>query len=109
MKNHGNYKSLPYVVCITIYIYSAYIFSRYRMAGKFGRENVWRGEFALFKRLVEKSLANDRSAKRLLIVTTTLDGFSLANCRRFAKFAKFSTHQTFPLYSMKISEMSQIH
>ena len=76
------------------------------MAGKFGGENVWRGEFALFKRLVEKSLANDRSAKRLLIVTTTLDGFSLANCRQFAKF---STHQTFPLYGMKISEMSQIH
>ena len=58
------------------------------------------GEFAIFKRLAEKSLANDRSAKGLLIVTTTLDGFSLANCRRFAKFAKLSTRQTFPLYGI---------
>ena len=58
------------------------------------------GEFAIFKRLAEKSLANDRSAKELLIVMTTLDGFSLANCRRFAKFAKLSTCQTFPLYSI---------
>ena len=50
------------------------------------------GEFTLFKCLVEKSLANDRSAKRLLIITTTLDGFSLANCRRFAKFTKLSRY-----------------
>ena len=44
----------------------------------------------------------NRSAKGLLIVTilATLDGFSLANCRRFAKFAKLSTRQTFPLYSI---------
>ena len=39
----------------------------------------------------------NRSAKGL-IVTTTLDGFSLANHRRFAKFAKLSSHQTSPLY-----------
>ena len=40
------------------------------------------GEFTLIKCLVEKSLANEyRSAKGLLIVTTTLDGFSLANHR----------------------------
>ena len=48
------------------------------------------GEFALF----------NRSAKGLLIVTTTSNGFSLANCRRFIKFAKLSTHQTFPLYGI---------
>ena len=54
-------------------------------------------EFALFKRW-RKSLANDRSAKGLLIVTTTLNAFILVNCRRFAKFAKLSTHQTFLLY-----------
>ena len=40
----------------------------------------------------------NRSTKGLLIVTTNLDGFSLVNRRRFTKFAKFSTHQTFPLY-----------
>ena len=41
------------------------------------------------------------SAKGLLIVTTNLDGFSLANRRRFAKFAtKLSTCQTFPLFGM---------
>ena len=38
------------------------------------------GKFALFKSLAEKSLANEyRSTKGLLIVTTTLNGFSLAN------------------------------
>ena len=30
----------------------------------------------------------DRSAKRLLIVSTNLDGFSLTNCRQFAKLFK---------------------
>ena len=34
----------------------------------------------------------NRSAKGLLIVTTTLDGFSLANHERFAKFAKLSRY-----------------
>ena len=38
------------------------------------------------------------SAKGLLIVTTNLDSFSLANLRRFAKL---STHQTFPLYGIR--------
>ena len=45
----------------------------------------------------------NRSAKGLLIVTTILDGFGLANRRQFAKFAKFaklSTSQTFPLYGI---------
>ena len=41
----------------------------------------------------------NRSAKGLLIVTTTSNGFSLANCRQFAKFAKLFTHQKFPLYN----------
>ena len=49
------------------------------------------GEFTLFKHLVEKVWRMNRSAKWLLIVTTTLDGFSLANCRQFAKFTKFSS------------------
>ena len=40
----------------------------------------------------------NRSAKGLLIVTTNLDDFSLAYSRRFVKFAKLSTCQTFLLY-----------
>ena len=41
----------------------------------------------------------------LLIITTTLDGFSLANCRQFAKL---STRQTFPLCSI-YTEISKGH
>ena len=40
----------------------------------------------------------NRLANRLSIVSTKLDGFSLANHRRFAIFAKLSPRQTFPLY-----------
>ena len=58
------------------------------------------GEFILFRCLVKKVWWMNRSAKRLLIVTTTLDGFSLANHRRFTKFAKFSIRQTFPIYGI---------
>ena len=54
----------------------------------------------LFKALAENVWQISRSAKGLLMVTTDLNGFSLANCRRFAKFAKLSTRQTFPLYGM---------
>ena len=56
------------------------------------------GESTLFKRLAEKVWRINRSAKGLSMVTTNLDGFSLANRRRFAKFAKLSPRQTFPLY-----------
>ena len=58
------------------------------LVGKFGGENVssiWR----------KKCLANDRSAKGLLIVMTTLYGFSLSNCRQFAKFAKLSCYTVY--------------
>ena len=44
----------------------------------------------------------NRSAKGLSMVTTNLDGFSLANRRQFAKFVKLSTCQTFLLYGMVI-------
>ena len=45
------------------------------------------GKLTPFKRLAEKSLANEQiSQYGLLIVTTTLDGFSWANHRRFANF-----------------------
>ena len=56
------------------------------------------GEFTCFKRLAEERQKN-RSAKGLLIVTTNLDDFSLANYRQFAKFTKLSTHQAFLLAS----------
>ena len=50
------------------------------------------GEFTLFKCLVKKVWRMNRSAKGLLIVTINLEGFSLANCRRFAKIAKLSCY-----------------
>ena len=58
----------------------------YRIAGKFV------GESTLFKRLAEKVWRMNRSAKGLSMVTTNLDGFSLAKRRRFAKFAKLSRY-----------------
>ena len=72
------------------------------------------GESTIFERLAEKSLANllflsvwrkkvwrmNRSANGLSMVGINLDGFSLANCLRFAKFAKLSPRQTFPLYGI---------
>ena len=52
---------------------------------------VWRGECLVNSSVWRKKVWQmNRSAKWLLIVTTTLDGFSLANCRQFAKFAKLS-------------------
>ena len=39
------------------------------------------GESTLFEHLAKESLVNYRSANRLLIVFTNLDGFSLANHR----------------------------
>ena len=56
------------------------------------------GELTRFEHLAKESLANYRSANRLLIVSANLNGFSLANRGRFAKFAKLSPRQPFPLY-----------
>ena len=71
----------------------------YRIAGKFGGQNVWR--IYSFQAFGEKKVWRiNRSAKGLSMVTTNLDGFSLANRIRFAKFAKLSPRQTFPLYGM---------
>ena len=47
----------------------------------------------------EKGWWINRSTKRLLIVTTNLDGISLANCWWFTKFAEIF-HPTFPLYGI---------
>ena len=46
-------------------------------------------KFTLFKHCGKVWQLN-RSAKRLLVVSTSLDGFSLANHGRFAKFAELS-------------------
>ena len=48
--------------------------------------------------LAKESLQINKSANRLLIVSTNLDGYSLANDEWFAKFAKLFSCQTFPLY-----------
>ena len=44
----------------------------------------------------------NRSTNRLSIVSANLDGFSLANHGRFAKFAKLFPRQTFPLYGTTV-------
>ena len=56
------------------------------------------GELILFEHLVKESLAN-RSANRLSIVNTKLDGFSLANHRQFANFTKLSRYTVYTLTS----------
>ena len=50
------------------------------------------GELTRFEHLAKESLENYKSANRLLIVSTNLNGFSLANRRRFAKFIKLSPY-----------------
>ena len=42
----------------------------------------------------------NRLVKRLLIVTTTLDGFKMVNRLQTTKFAKLFPHQTFSLYGI---------
>ena len=70
---------------------------------------VWRAECLanlLFSSVWWKKVWQmNRSAKGLSMVITNLDGFSLANRRRLAKFAKLSPHQTFPLYGIKDCSM----
>ena len=62
-----------------LFIVGTYCFTIiYRIAGKFGK-------LTLIKHLAKESVANNRSANRLLIVITNLYGFSLANHERFAK------------------------
>ena len=46
----------------------------------------------LFSSIWRKVWQSNRSSKRLIIVSTNLDGFSLANHRRFTKFAKRSRY-----------------
>ena len=51
----------------------------------------------------------NRSANRLLLVSTNLDGFNLANYGQFTKFAKLSPRQTFPLYGSCYIQYSNIY
>ena len=53
----------------------------------FGGGRIW--SIYSFRAFGEKSLIKmKRSAKRLLIVSTNLDGFSLVNDKQYAKFTK---------------------
>ena len=65
---------------------------------------VWQGETLanwLFLSIwLKKVWWINRSVNRLSIVSTKLDGFSLTNHGRFAKFAKLSPCQAFLLYSI---------
>ena len=74
---------------------------------------VWRAECLanlLFSSVWRKKVWRmNRSAKGLSMVTINLDGFSLANRRRFAKFAKLSPRQTFPLYGSIYLEYISYH
>ena len=49
----------------------------------------------------EKVWQINRSANRLLMISTNLDGFSLANYGQFAKFANVSPRQSFPPYGTR--------
>ena len=52
--------------------------------------SVWRG----------KVWRMHRFSHKVIIISKNLNGFSLANHGRFAKFAKLSPRQTFPLYGI---------
>ena len=71
----------------------------YRIVGKFG-------ELTRSEHLAKESLANYGSVNKLLIVSTNLNGFSLVNHGRFAKFAKLSPCQPFLLYGIRESTAS---
>ena len=61
----------------------------YCIAGKFGGGKVW--QINSCREFGERKVWQiDRSANRLLIVCTNLDGFSLAYHGRFTKIAKLS-------------------
>ena len=57
----------------------------WRECSKFTLSSIWGKKFGKWI---------DQPKGLLIIVTTTLDGFSLANHRQFTKFTKFSTCQT---------------
>ena len=74
---------LSCLVCVCTYIWNVIQLFLY-IAEKFGRETF--SKFAFFKHLSKKVWWINRSAKRLLIVNTNLDGLSLENHEQFDKF-----------------------
>ena len=76
---YGYYSMIPHVTFATFCLLKL----TYCIAGRFG-------ELTRFEYLVKKVWQINRSANRLLIVSTNLDGFSLVNHGRFTKFAKLS-------------------
>ena len=72
---------------------------------------VWQGESLanrLFLNLWRKKVWwINRPANKLFIVSTNLEGFSLVNHGWFAKLAKLSPRQNFPLYGILIWEVDE--
>ena len=63
----------------------------------------------LFSSLWQKKVWRiNRSANRLLIASTNLDGFRLVNHGQFTKFTKLSPHQTSLLYGNVFSVLSPL-
>ena len=60
------------------------------------------GKWTHFEHLAKERQIN-RSANRLLIVSTNLDSFSLANHGQLVKFANISSRQSFPPYSNNVN------
>ena len=58
------------------------------------------GQFTLFEQLAKKVWQINRSVKRLLIVSTNINGFSLVSHRWFAKFTKLSHYTVMPYSCM---------
>ena len=72
-----------------LYLYNTHAFIIYGMEGKSGRGEIWQIDF------VSSILQINRTANRLLIISTNLDGFSLVN---HGRFANVSPCQSFPPY-----------
>ena len=53
------------------------------------------GEFHCYERLARKVWQIDRFSHKVIIICKNLDGFSLANHGRFAKFVKLSRYTVF--------------
>ena len=68
------------------------------MEGKFGRGKAW--WIYSFQAFGERKSGQLMISHRLLIISTNLDGFSLENHERFAKFANVSPCQSFPPYGI---------
>jgi len=56
------------------------------------------GELTCFEHLAEKYWQMNKVSQKVITTSRNLEGFSLANHGRFAKFAELSPHQTFLLY-----------